>query len=661
MISVGTGTGPAAESGPQRELWVGMTGLFAPKGHPQSSPGQRPGFPRPTMISPERAAHGDEVVPPLQGWVALRRKHPGRCPRLDCFRPSACDVAAPVEPEEAWTIAAFSRLRFFPFLIALLLASLPCSAQSLTVNRVTPLGLKTGAATILTLEGSGLEGATNLWLSVPASIRPLTNSSSRSQFEVTLAKDLPPQVAAVRLAGEAGAAALLTVLVDDIGTATRSTTNTSAAKASLLTAPIAVEGNAEENASAYYSFDLKKGERLSFEVFGARLGSQIDSLVRILDARGRERAYAEDDPVGGTDSRLSFTAPETGRFTAEVRDTAWAGGDRMFYRMRVGDFPLAKAPFPLSGDSGKKLTATLAGDGMEESRVNLVMPDAAGETPLANFAAKGRRGGQSGIASIPVGELPIQLEAEPNNTASNATRITWPALIEGRFQAKADPDWYEFAAKSGDRVVFSGRTRSVGSGCDLTIELYDSTGKKLAGSKPTAADEGVFTNRFAASGTYRLKVEELNRFGGPGFSYQIDVERASPKIVVRVEGDLVEVAAGGTNTLKVSTKRTDYDGPIRFALARPVPGIQVTGQIAATKEDGEITVSVAAPLVPGQLRVIRLRALSDDKAGLNVGVITARTSATAATKKKPKPAPTTTLIGWHETLTVSVIRPAAKP
>ncbi len=554
-----------------------------------------------------------------------------------------------------------SQARCLVIAAALLVATLPCSAQTLRVNRVTPLGLKTGTATVLTLEGSGLAGATNLWLSVSASIRPLTNSSSRSQFEITLAKDLAPQVAAVRLAGEAGAAALFTVLVDDIGTAPRSTTNTSPAAAALLTAPISIDGNAEENGSAYYAFDLKKGERLSFEVFGARLGSQIDSLVRILDARGRERAYAEDDPVGGTDSRLSFTAPETGRFIAEVRDTAWAGGDRMFYRMRVGDFPLAKAPFPLSGDSGKKLTATLAGDGMEESRLNIVMPDGAAATPIASLAAKARRNGQSGIVSIPVSDLPIQMEAEPNNSASNATRIVWPALIEGRFQAKADVDWYEFTAKSGDKIVFNGRTRSVGSGCDLSIELLDSSGKRLAGTKPTAADEGVFTNRFAASGTYRLKVEELNRFGGPGFSYQIDVERASPMIVVRVEGDLVEVAAGGTNTLKVSANRTDYDGPIRFELARAVPGIQVTGQIAETKEDGELTVSVDAPLVPGQLRVVRLRALSDDSAGLKVGVTTARTTSTPATKKKPKPAPTTTLIGWHETLTVSVIRPAAKP
>ena len=554
-----------------------------------------------------------------------------------------------------------SQARCLVIAVALLVATLPCSAQTLRVNRVSPLGLKTGSATVLTLEGSGLAGATNLWLSVPASIRPLTNSSSRSQFEITLAKDLAPEVAALRLAGETGASALLNVLVEDIGTAPRATTNTSPAAAFLITAPISMDGTAEENGSSYYAFDMKKGERLSFEVFGARLGSQIDSLVRILDARGRERAYAEDDPIGGTDSRLSFTAPETGRFIAEVRDTAWAGGDRMFYRMRVGDFPLAKAPFPLSGDSGKKLTATLAGDGMEESRLNVVMPDEASATPVASLAAKARRNGQSGIVSIPVGDLPIQMEAEPNNSASNATRIVWPALIEGRFQAKADVDWYEFAAKSGDKIVFNGRTRSVGSGCDLSIELLDSSGKRLAGTKPTAADEGVFTNRFAESGTYRLKVEELNRFGGPGFSYQINVERASPMIVVRVEGDLVEVAAGGTNTLKVSAKRTDYDGPIRFELARAVPGIQITGQIAASMEDGELTVAVDVPLVPGQLRVVRLRALSDDWAGLKVGVTTARTTSTPATKKKPKPAPTSTLIGWHETLTVSVIRATATP
>ncbi len=550
-------------------------------------------------------------------------------------------------------------LLFFATMI--LLAAFPCSAQSLKVNRVTPLGLKTGAATVVTVEGSNLAGATNLWLSVPASIRLLTNSSSRSQFEVTLAKDVVPQVAALRVAGPSGASPLFTVLVDDIETAPRMSTNRSPTNAALLAMPIAVEGNAEENRSDYFAFQLKKGQRVSFEIFGARLGSQIDSLIRVLDSRGRERAYAEDDPIGGTDSRLSFTAPETGRFIAEVRDTAWAGGDKLFYRMRIGEFPLARAPFPMAGDAGKKLTSTLAGDGMEESRISLVMPDDAGPTPVGNFTARGRRAGPAGIVSIPVSDLPIQLETEPNNTSSNATRIVWPGSIQGRFQKPEDVDWYEFAAKSGDKVLVNGQTRSLGSGCDLSIELFDSSGKRIAGTKPSAADEGTFTNRIAQTGIYRLKVEELNRFGGPGFSYQIDVESASPKMVVRVDSDLVEATLGGTNTVKVFAKRADYDGPIRIELAHPVSGIQVTGQIPDKKEEGELRLMIDPSITPGQIRVIRLKAFSDDKAGLGVRVVTAASSSAAPTRKKPKPTATTAEVGWHDTVTVSVVVPIAKP
>ncbi len=73
-------------------------------------------------------------------------------------------------------------------------------------------------------------------------------------------------------------------------------------------------------------FEAEKGERLILEVFARRLNSPIDSLLQIYDETGERVAFNDDhrgELLAGTmlqpfDSKLDFTAPETGTYTAAV-------------------------------------------------------------------------------------------------------------------------------------------------------------------------------------------------------------------------------------------------------------------------------------------------------------------------------------------------------
>lgn len=80
-----------------------------------------------------------------------------------------------------------------------------------------------------------------------------------------------------------------------------------------------------------YRFSVKKGEAWGFEVTARRLDSQMDSELKLRDARGS--VIAENDDAIGKDSRIDWTAPETGSYTVEVRDIAGQYGPTYFYNL----------------------------------------------------------------------------------------------------------------------------------------------------------------------------------------------------------------------------------------------------------------------------------------------------------------------------------------
>src|SRR5262249_45627248 len=61
-----------------------------------------------------------------------------------------------------------------------------------------------------------------------------------------------------------------------------------------------------------WTVPLKKGQTVSCEVYAARLGSPLDSLLEIMDPNGR--VIAENDDTFGADSFVRFTAAADGKY-----------------------------------------------------------------------------------------------------------------------------------------------------------------------------------------------------------------------------------------------------------------------------------------------------------------------------------------------------------
>ena len=498
------------------------------------------------------------------------------------------------------------RLVFIVVVGAILLAAARASAQAPSLAGAAHRAVRPGATTQVVLRGSNLSGSVSVSAEgglIPAAAKASVSGDGPDRVKWTV--DVPPEqpvgVGVIRLVTRDGVSNALPIMVDDLPSVAAATGNSSPPAAQAVTPPVAVDGACSAGASDYYRFAAKKGQRISVEVVAARLGSQLDPAVRLLDAGGNELVAIDDTPGVGPDCRFAHTFAADGDYVLEVRDSAYAGGPEFFYRLRVGDFPLATVPFPLGVRRGTTQAFTFTGsDSAGAAPVTAAIPADALKQLRLSVRYVGERGkaGGSGFVAAAVGERDEAVEAEPNDSPESATPLTTapPLAFNGRFDQPGDRDFYRLAAKKGERRIFSARTRSLGSPCDVRMQLLSPGGKKLAESKVEGAGEGTLDATFPEDGDYRLMVEDLNRAGGPGLAYRIAVERYTPGFSLSIETDRVNVKAGESFEIKVTCVRRDYAGPI--ALSVQGAGITSEASTIPTGKNEGVVKAKAPPAAP---------------------------------------------------------------
>src|SRR5205085_2634202 len=141
---------------------------------------------------------------------------------------------------------------------------------------------------------------------------------------------------------------------------------------------VTVAGTNENEDVDYFAVALKKGERLTAEVEGMRLGeTMFDPYVAILDANRSELAGCDDSALLLQDPVACVIAPADGTYVIQLRDSAYGGNASSHYRLHIGTFPRPRAVFPAGGEAGKDLTAQLRGDVTGPITKSLHLPDQA--------------------------------------------------------------------------------------------------------------------------------------------------------------------------------------------------------------------------------------------------------------------------------------------
>ena len=122
-----------------------------------------------------------------------------------------------------------------------------------------------------------------------------------------------------------------------------------AAKDREFAIPAVINGRISEPAQVdTWHFVGKKDTALLFDLMAERLGSPLDSVMRLLDAEGKQLAQSDDLSKSESDSRFEFKLPADGRYTIEVRERfARRGGLHYAYRLHVAPKKEEAAGFSL--------------------------------------------------------------------------------------------------------------------------------------------------------------------------------------------------------------------------------------------------------------------------------------------------------------------------
>src|SRR5262249_55210240 len=146
-------------------------------------------------------------------------------------------------------------------------------------------------------------------------------------------------------------------VVDSLKLVPSTAANRTKEMAQAVEGPCVVSGVVAAGTSEVFQVEVAGNQKLTLEELAPRIGSPIDSIVVLHDAKTKQELvdlYADDTPGLQGDCRLTHTFKEAGEILVEVRDTTHRGAADYAYRLRIGEFPGATTAFPLAVQRGKQ-------------------------------------------------------------------------------------------------------------------------------------------------------------------------------------------------------------------------------------------------------------------------------------------------------------------
>lgn len=466
------------------------------------------------------------------------------------------------------------------FFLVLLLVSIRSQAQlpMAKYSTIFPPGGKTGATVEVTLSGTDLDDASQIYFSNQGitSHPKISEGSTRAEpnkFLVAISSNLPPGIYESRVVGRFGISNARAFVVSDHPEITEPANNQSPSSAAETALGSVVNGHANANAADYFNFQAKKGQRILIECQAKVIDSRMDPVLVLYDSNGHEM---DRNRRGGL---LDFTSEADGKFTLQVHDFLYRGGDDYYYRLSVGTSPNIDFIFPPAGLAGTKSKFTIYGRNLpggrpsnyrvhgkplDELPVELELPgnSAARVDFSPDFMLKPsdaavdgfefRLHSTNGISNpvlISFATAPVILEQGTNDSPQSAQKISLPCEFVGQFFPKNDRDWITFEAKKGEVhwvEVFSHRlglptdpfaviqrvTKNEKGEEQVSDvqEMYD-LDTNIGGPEFNTATRDL-AGRFEAkeAGTYRIEVRDLFNYADsdPRLAYRLSIRNESP-------------------------------------------------------------------------------------------------------------------------------------
>ncbi len=449
---------------------------------------------------------------------------------------------------------------------------------------ITPDGVQRGTEATIELRGSRLKGPLELVTYDPGITVLSLEEKGKSKViaRIRVAADAPLGEHRLRLRTRSGWTELRTLWVGALPCLKEEENNNRFHEPQVIPFGVTVHGRVLTEDVDHFRIEARKGQRITAEVEGIRLGNTLfDPYVAILDERRFELASADDTALLRQDAFASTVAPEDGHYVVVVRESAYGGSSSCRYRLHVGDMPRPTAVYPAGGKPGAEIKLTWLGDPMgpvEEVRRlpkrggthKLHMSTADTVAPSANL--------------VRISNIASALEQEPNNDRKEATPAAGalPCAFDGVIGEDGDRDWFSFEAKKGQDLNVAVHARLLGSPLDPSLLVIDPKGKSVLSNDDGLGLDSRGRFRAAESGTYRLRVRDhLNR-GAADKVYRVEIRPVFPGLsLVRPpvrrndsqSQQWASVPRGNRAYLMLRVNRRDFSGEVDLTCGPLPPGV----------------------------------------------------------------------------------------
>jgi len=500
------------------------------------------------------------------------------------------------------------------------------------LNTVFPMGIQPGQKLRLEIQGEFLDGAKQLLFENEDVAGSMVSATfTKALVDVSVSPGAVPGPRRFRLASERGVSNTVLFRVSRWPTPVEKEPNDDLDSPMPVTSPALISGRLQTDQDVdLYRFHASAGERLQFNVLGARNGINADVSLAILYPDGREVVHDEGRFIW--DPYLDHTFEAAGDYIAAITLTRMPAGGQsrtdLNYQIAIGHSPFFWSVFPVGARVGSSCELTVRGDflpigtparfsasGLLSSAIQGTLAERcpSGDyrlpvkvSPTAQLGVYdlgiNDESGTLAPLKFVVGDLPEITEAEPNDTVAQSQPLIGSVTVNGRIDRDGDEDLFRISVEAGASLLFQVDAEKYGSMLDSCLALMDARGKVLD-SNDDAKWPGRKLNRdsmisfkFKEQGDYFVKVSSLFRRGGPDHFYRLIVRPAAPDFMLSLGTDRPSLQFGEKGKIGVSVSRlNEFKGEVRVEVAGLPEGVTAkTLVIPGDKESGSIELEAAA-------------------------------------------------------------------
>ena len=450
-----------------------------------------------------------------------------------------------------------------------------------------PNGGQRGSEFKLSVTGTRLEDFETLLFYDPGFTVKSVDAVAAGKVDLTIAVSADATLGShlVRVRTRTGLSHPRQFFVSPYPTVDEKEANSEFAQAQAIPLNSTIEGIVLTEDVDYFKVTVKKGQRLSLEVDGLRLGYlNFDPYIAILDKDRFEKAFSDDTILHRQDGYCSFVAEYDGDYYVMVRESSYRGSTRSFYRLHVGDFRRPDVVFPAGGKVGSKVDVRFI-DAKGSFTGSVTVPSE--EDP--NFEVFSVEAPAPSGNSFRISQMDNFLESEPNSAREQANVVP-PAeayALNGIIGEPGDSDYYRLTLKKGQVLTGHAYAQGLGSPLDPVISLRGSTGVALISN-----DDGGGTRRLdsrfevtvPADGEYMLSIRDHLDRGSPKFVYRVELIASQPRLTFASPEysvndshyrQFIAVPRGGRMALLENFSRTRVSGDFRFVAPGLPAGVKL--------------------------------------------------------------------------------------